>query len=191
LKEIKLIPLSKNGRVNKGRYFAKVDDKDYEALSKFNWYAVVTPKGLVGNSRKIVYAFRSESGHPEYSTGEKRISMHRQIKGFPDRRVYFKDGDGLNCTRKNLTVKKPRYMYEGRKPRTGSADKVSKFRGVSFHTAVGEWRATFANKSIGIKKQTIIGFAPTQKECAKLYNEFVKKQMKKHKVKLFLNKINY
>lgn len=186
MKCIKLIPLSKNGKVNKGRYFAKVDDKDYEALSKFNWYAVVTPKGLVGNSRKIVYAFRSESGHPEYSTGEKRISMHRQIKGFPDRRVYFKDGDGLNCTRKNLTVKKPRYMYESRKFETGS-----KFRGVSFHPVMGMWRATFMNKSIGIKKQTVLGFAKTQKECAKVYNDFVKKQMRKHKVKLFLNKINY
>jgi len=184
MKKIKLIPLSKNGRVNKGKYFAVVDDKDYNWLNRHNWYAFVYKKGKHGNSHTKVYAFRhNPEGNPN------NISMHRQIKGFPkDRRIYFKNQDTLDCRRKNLSLNKPHTMYDFGKRRT---DGKSKFRGVSWQENMGKWRVTFRNKELGILKQLTIGFAGTQKEGAQMYNDFVKEKMKKHNKKLFLNKITY
>lgn len=79
---MKLIPLTR-GKV------AKVDDADFEALSKYNWQAYL--------SNRVWYARRR--GSP----GEPLVQMHKQILN-PARgeRVDHRDSDGLNNQRYNI-----------------------------------------------------------------------------------------
>ncbi len=78
---MKLIPLSRG-------LTAKVDDADFEELSKYKWYAVK----CFGK----YYARRSEGRN-------KKIYMHRQLAGNPlHLHVDHKDGNSLNNQRENL-----------------------------------------------------------------------------------------
>ncbi len=62
---MKLIPLSQNGGKNKGKYFAKVDDEDYDYLMQWKW------------SYSHGYASRQAKKWELFSA--KHISMHRLI----------------------------------------------------------------------------------------------------------------
>lgn len=78
---MKEIPLSRG-------LTAKVDDEDFEELSKYKWYAV--------KCFKKFYARRCDGRN-------KKIYMHRQIAGFPiGLLVDHDDGDGMNNQKVNL-----------------------------------------------------------------------------------------
>lgn len=83
------IPLSKSGIKHSGKYFAQVDDEDYELLSKFRWSVRV--------AKHTCYA--------ERRVGTVKIKMHRAILGIIGEENTFgdhRDRNGLNNQRDNL-----------------------------------------------------------------------------------------
>lgn len=85
---MKKIQLSNNGRINKGKYFAMVDDEDYDQLSKYKWH--------VSRDHNTHYA--------KSKTGKTHILMHRLILGLTDRKIEIDhiDHNGLNCQKANM-----------------------------------------------------------------------------------------
>lgn len=91
---MKLIPLSQTGK-NKGKYFAQVDDEDYEWIIQWKW-SVIKRK----EEHKAMYASRCD-----YSFKPKKIiQMHRLIMGVSDFSIEpdHIDHNGLNNQRSNL-----------------------------------------------------------------------------------------
>jgi len=74
---MKLIALSKNGK-HKGKYFAQVDDEDYEFLNQFSWSVQI--------SKRTQYAIRAIYPNGK-SGGCKSIYMHRFILGLSDTNI--------------------------------------------------------------------------------------------------------
>lgn len=107
-------------------YEAIIDDEDYEAVSQFNWYA------LVNERYNKVYA-QSHAGPLETGKdGRSRrgmITLHRFLMNPPARiPVDHEDHDGLNNTRANLRIVTPRQnALNSRKPNRSSA---SVYKGV-------------------------------------------------------------
>lgn len=103
-------------------YKAKVDDRDYAALSGYSWYAQ-----KCGNK---VYAARKQRGVK--ASKRKTLLMHRVLVGATDRNVYVDhaDHDGLNNQRDNLRVTDNRHNQMNQKPKTGY---TSKYKGVHWH----------------------------------------------------------
>lgn len=103
----KLIELSKNGKKNRGKYSAIVDDFDYEYLIKYRWAAMPT--------YSTVYAVRFE--------GKKCITMHSQILGTSrsgyKQVVDHADGNGLNNTRVNIRITTPSHNIANSTPKDG------------------------------------------------------------------------
>ena len=82
---MKKIPLT-----NRNDKFLLVSDEDYEKMAKYKWYLASTG-----------YAMRLEK---DAKTGKwKHINAQKDI--CPNQRVYFKDGDRLNCQRENLRTR--------------------------------------------------------------------------------------
>lgn len=90
---MKLIPLSPNSKKISGKYFAMVDDEDYEWLIKFTW--------SVQFDLNTIYAVR----HTSRKLGkQKTIKMHREILGItnPKIKIDHIDHNGGNNQRSNL-----------------------------------------------------------------------------------------
>lgn len=86
--------------LSKGR-FAFVDDKDFEAVSKFKWCLLTT-------AGKKYYAVRTQSLEEAAGDVGRRLYLHRELSGAKeDQRVKLKNGDGLDCRRENLVVVAP------------------------------------------------------------------------------------
>ncbi len=99
-----------------------VDDRDYEKLSKYNWFAI---KG-----RHTYYADRNE--------GKKSVLMHRQILGLTDRKVlsdHF-NGNGLDNRRRNLRKCSNRQNLMNSVSRGGSL----RHKGVVLDKRTGKWK---------------------------------------------------
>lgn len=87
---MKLIPLSKTGK-NAGKYFAQVDDEDYEYLMQFNWCVSIR-------------------NNTNYAVSSKKIEVNAIKKRFPMQSVITKslllidhiDRNGLNNQKNNL-----------------------------------------------------------------------------------------
>lgn len=77
---------------------AIVDDEDFAALSRFNWFAK--------RDKHTWYAARTSS---RLDGPRKTLRMHREILGTrdPAALVDHKDGDGLNNVRSNLRIATP------------------------------------------------------------------------------------
>lgn len=87
---MKLIPLSKTGKKHKGKYFAMVDDEDFEWLNKYNWSVKLDKNGT--------YAQRG-------SYNETKL-MHRIILKLSNPKIICDhiDHNGLNNQKINLRV---------------------------------------------------------------------------------------
>jgi hypothetical protein len=118
---MKLIPLTQ------GR-FAKVDDEDYEELSKYKWHAAVKPR--------TIYAGR----YARINGKERQIFMHRQLLGIMDSKALgdHKDNDGLNNTRDNLRISDP---SKNNRNRRSWLRATSRFVGVCWHKKDKKWQA--------------------------------------------------
>jgi hypothetical protein len=114
---MKLIPLTRG-------LFAKVDDFDYEYLSKYKWCASRSHAGY--------YAVRSVGRYPS-----KTFAMHRVILGISDlRQVDHRDGDGLNNQKENL---RPATNAQNHGNRKRPANNTSGYKGVTL-TPSGKWK---------------------------------------------------
>ncbi len=135
---------------------ALVDEKDYERVSQFKWYAHKS-------NNTTFYAVRNSST----SGGKKRarIYMHRFILGLTRSNILadHKDRDGLNNQRKNLRItdKKGNAGNTVMKPK-----KYSSFKGVCFRNDTNKWIAHIHINMI----QKNLGNFVSEKEAALAYN---------------------
>lgn len=121
--KMKQIPLSKKiNKKNQGKFFALVDDSDFDWLNQFDWHPVRTNGNGMYASRKYI--------DPE--TGKiLGMYMHREIMGVSDRNTIVDHIDrcGLNCQRINLRTATLCQNNANRRSALGSA---SKYLGVCF-----------------------------------------------------------
>jgi hypothetical protein len=150
---MKKIPLSQFGK-NRGKYFALVDDEDFEYLNQWRWFAF---KG-----KQTHYVHRNSMSGPN----KKTIPMHRVIMKTPDNLIVdHKDHDGLNNQKSN-----PRNCtkYENHQNRRPSGR--SKYLGVNYDR-MGGIRA-----QIRVNKKLIhIGTFKTEEEAARARDIYSKK----------------
>lgn len=110
--------------------FAKVSWEDYDWLMQWKWFA--TWNKSIGS----FYACRTE-----YSTGNRRIWMHRALLGleYGDKRQGdHKNHDTLDNRRDNLRIASPlQNSYNKRL----SKRSTSGYKGASLHKATGRWRS--------------------------------------------------
>lgn len=94
----KRIPLSEQGK-HKGKFFAVVDDGDFESLSQYRWCVAAT---YTAKKRVIMYAARQI----RIDGKQRLLYMHDEIMGHTgrDKVVDHIDWDGLNNTRGNLRI---------------------------------------------------------------------------------------
>lgn len=152
---MKLIPLSKFSKTNAGKYFAMVDDADYEWLNQWNWYALVTPK--------TTYAFRDRAN--QHKKRLPPIAMHRLILGITGRELIADhiNHNGLDNQRANLRVATYKQNNGNKSPRANS---TSKYLGVCLDKNSGKWAA-----SIGINYTVKrIGVFADEEEAARAYD---------------------
>lgn len=140
------IPLSRG-------LFALVDEEDYPALSKFNWYAQ--------KSRNCFVAARSAL-RPDRGL----IYMHREIlKAPPELQVDHRNGDGLDNQRENLRLK----TVAGNKQAFVRKAKgtTSRFRGVCWFKKSEKWHAQIRFQ----QKTYSLGFFEDEVSAARAFND--------------------
>lgn len=148
---MKLIPLSQGK-------FSKVDDSDYEYLSRFKWCAM--------RAKNSFYAGRARS--KKSKIGPMTIMMHREILKSPaGLQVDHENGDGLDNQRHNLrAATRVQNSHEFRTPFEG---KTSRFRGVSWQkrgSRKGRWKADIRFEG----KKIFLGYSYDESEAARLYD---------------------
>lgn len=142
---MKLIPLSRG-------LFAKVDDKDFADLSKFNW-TIKTSK-----RENVFYAKRFVIKDGKYTTE----LMHRRImKAKKGEEVDHEDHDGINNQRSNLRLCS---FADNRRNRRLQKNSPSKFIGVRVAGKKFDARIWHQNKTL------YLGTFKTQIEAARNYD---------------------
>lgn len=132
---------------------AKVDDDDYEELSKYKWYAV----GHKGQEYAARCGKRNETHH---------IRMHRVLLHAPNGlQVDHINGDRLDNRKSNLRLATQAENSRNRCKFPKPA--LSRYKGVTYHKRDKVWQASI--KVSG--KQIYIGSFCTEKEAAAAYNE--------------------
>jgi hypothetical protein len=128
-----------------GVFVAKVDDRDFELVSRYNWRPM------------------SSSSHVTYAvTGDCATRMHNLILGIIG--VDHKNHDGLDNRRENLRiVTAAQNGWNRRKNVTGT----SVYKGVYFHQRSGRWMARIMVN--GDRKY--LGLHRTEREAAMAYDE--------------------
>ncbi len=154
---MKLIPLSNFGK-NKGKYFAQVDDEDYEKLSKYKWQVYTR------NNNSTCYAVRNVWENGQHKT----LRMHRIILGITDRAIYCDhyDHNGLNNQKNNLRKCTP---LENSKNSRAHKKGSSKYKGIVY--TKNKW----VSRIMVNYTQINIGSYLTEQDAAKAYDEAAKK----------------
>lgn len=159
---MKLIPLSLFGK-DKGKYFVKVDDEDYDFLMQWHWRYENT--GYASRNKYL----GGGSKNPK-STG---IRMHRLIMKVTDPLIQVDhiDGDRLNNQKINLRIANNQQNSFNSKKTTSKT--TSEYKGVCLFAKMKnpKWRATimFNRRSIHI------GLFESEIDAAIAYNEAAKK----------------
>jgi hypothetical protein len=131
---------------------AKVDDEDYEELSKRKWSC---------NNGYAKSYFSYENGIQTY------LWMHREILNAPkDKQVDHINGDGLDNRKENLRLCT---CVENIWNRGLQKNNTSGYRGVYWH--INKWQAR-----IGVKgRRILLGRFDSPAEASKAYNEATQK----------------
>lgn len=158
---MKLIELSKNGKKNAGKYFAMVDDCDYDMLTQWNWSAAKRGNTIYASRRQYMGGGRANA---IYVT----IEMPRIILKVTDRKIFVDhiDGNGLNNQRSNIRLATQQQNCCNKKPKG-----VSKYIGVSLRKGSGRWHSQIRAKDGVIN----LGYYKTEIEAAEKYDEAAKK----------------
>lgn len=140
------IPLTQNK-------YALVDKEDFEWLNQWKWYYAHG------------YAVRSD-----YSNGRppRQVKMHRQIMGEPEGlEIDHKNTDRLDNRHENLRIAtKNQNQQNARIPKNN----ISGYKGVSWCSQLGKWRAYLQVKIDDKKKAVYLGCYENPVEGAKAYN---------------------
>ncbi len=166
---MKLIPLGTTNRALKHRdkYFAQVDDEDYEWLMKYKWHL----------SRRLTCFYAATN--IRVSNRYKMVGMHRIILNLSDPKIHTDhiDRNGLNNQRKNL-----RACTQSENSRNRTASGASKYLGVSIkqytlnNRYYRYWVATIKvngkNKQLGHFKNQESAALAYNSEVIKHYGEF-------------------
>lgn len=153
---MKLIELSKQGK-NKGKYFAMVDDEDFDRVNSLKW--------RVEFERGNIYAVKRVEG--------KKLRMHRFILMVKDSKILVdhKDHNGLNNQKSNI-----RKCNSSQNSTNRTALGTSKYLGVSFRarkrkTVVYErWIAAIVIKG----RDKCLGSFKNEIDAAMAYNKAAK-----------------
>jgi hypothetical protein len=161
---MKLIELSKQGP-SKGKYFAMVDDEDYERLSKYNYHLLPDENNLY--ARRSVY----EDDIRKYSM------MHQDITG--QKNTDHKNKNGLDNQRHNL---RPSTTSQNAMNKRKQKNASSKYKGVSLaiKKRIRKDGSLYIYKSwkCGIKVNGIaihLGSHKTEEHAAIAYNKACEK----------------
>lgn len=95
-------------------FYAKIDDEDYDDLSKHKWYAL--------RNRNMIYAARRYKN--------KTVLMHREIFNLTDcdTKLDHEDRDGLNNQKSNIRISTVSQNNANRRKKPNS---ISKYLGVT------------------------------------------------------------
>jgi hypothetical protein len=128
-----------NVTLTKG-YTATVSRRDYKRVSALNWFAQENKRS--DGSIRNVYA-ACHRGKPR-----KTVYMHRFILGVTDTHVLVdhKDGNGLNCVRRNMRCANKSQNTVNSRPHFDNASGVL---GVSFDKRYKCWTVRIAKKFYG------------------------------------------
>ena len=159
MKEIKL---------TKGKV-ALVDDEDFERLSQYKWYAIL--------SCSKWYAMRAFT----VAGKQKRIFMHREImNALPGVIIDHKFGDGLDNRKENLRPCTP--QQNGCNTHRIGKNKLG-VRGVIWNSCVKKFQATigFNNKTVYLGYFTVLADADQAYRVAeiKYFGEFAREETKR------------
>lgn len=146
---MKLLPLTKG-------YYTKIDDEDFERLSKHKWITINRKKS------NLFYAGRSLR-----INGKKIvIFLHREVIGTPPNKMFVdhKDHDGLNNQKSNL-----RFCTQSQNSANSIMHKANKsgYRGVHWYPRKRKYNATIKHKHIG--------YFNNKEDAARAYNKLAKK----------------
>lgn len=145
---MKEIQLSKQGKM-KGKYFALVDDEDFERINSFNWY--------LGRSGNTLYAARTFSVQ-----GKKFVQyMHGAIMN--RKSIDHIDHNGLNNQKSNLRFCT---VSENNMNQRKQENRSSIYKGVSFNKRTGKWKAEIQING----KRIHLGRFILEVEAARAYN---------------------
>src|ERR1039458_6809617 len=120
------IPLTRNK-------FALIDDCDYWLVQPFTWYAF--------KSGKQWYA-ATKFQRPSHETA----LLHRLLAGFPPFQLDHKNGNGLDCRRRNL---RPATPSQNGANRTKQRNNKSGYKGVYKDARRKEWYAAIRSGGFG------------------------------------------
>lgn len=147
---MKLIPLSK------GKFFAKIDDEDYELVSKHNWTAK--------RNKQYLYAYTVDIIDGKINC----YYMHRIIMSLYDRKMFVdhRNHDTLDNTKSNLRI-----CTSGQNKMNGTSAKNSTSKYLGVCNQGGRWRA-----KIKINYKCIsLGMYDLEDDAAKAYDIAAKK----------------
>jgi len=150
--------------------YAKVDDEDYEYLSRLKWTSSHKGRNFYAIRRQYIDE-RKENGLKKAT----KISMHRVVMKVSDKNILIDhiDGDGLNNQKSNLRIVD---YKENRRNSKKAENASSKYKGVSWLKCRNRWKATIyingKNKQIGLYKDEI--------KAAMAYDEFAKTHFGEH-----------
>lgn len=154
---MKLIPLTEMNRKAIPKFFAMVDDEDYDELIKYKWHA----ENKVNTSANTVYAVRT------ITIGKKdtKVRMHRQILNAPKGMlVDHGDGNGLNNQKYNIRICT---HSQNSSNRVASRTSSSKYTGVHWDKSCNKWRTEIRKHG----KRQFSKLFLDEKEAARCYNE--------------------
>ncbi len=132
--------------------FAIVDNKDYDRLSKFKWFA---RRGF-----STFYAVRNVG----VNGNQRHLRMHRVIMKPPkDRQIDHRNHNGLDNQRSNLRVCTHAENHYNQLPQKGCS---SQFKGVSWHKHDQKWMSNILFNG----KQFYLGYFDNEVSAAKAYD---------------------
>lgn len=168
---MKLIPLSQTSKTNAGKYYAMVDDEDYDFLMQWKWQ--------VNKNKHTIYAVRFDSR----KNGHKTFLMHRVIMKINDSKklIDHKDMNGLNNQKNNLrecTKSQNSFNTNGRD------NTSSVYKGVQWSKVCKKWQSNITYNGEVI----YLGLFIKEQDAAKEYNKAAKKYFGEFaKINLFLD----
>ena len=137
-------------RISLGRgLFAVIDAKDWPVVQSFTWH---------GHFSKKWYARTTER------SSRRKIYLHRLLMGEPENQVDHRNGDGLDCRRRNLRLATNSENSYNMRRRAGS----SRFKGVTARKTVKgmKWIAQIKVNY----KHSYLGIFNTEEEAAAGYD---------------------